>query len=226
MLSSSSRPLMFSLLLPVWGTSFSQLAISLHLLSLAVVWNEFLGRDGGGHWTQVSQIQCRGCGPTSGRNWLMVFSVHVRFCFAGYLWIRFTLFFLHMCVIVYLGTFWILTGSAVTVAISTLDCFSSASPCFLFISLTLTQLCRGQQRICVFSQQRQLCLLLLLLCFLAMVVFSVTAKLIIGLVYPASTGLIAANSLSRCISPHAHMEEIKPAKLIETPNILFLFAQR
>lgn len=55
-----------------------------------------------------------------------------------------------------------------------------------------------------------------------MVVFSVTAKLIIGLVQPVSTGLIAANSLSRCISPHAHMEEIKPAKLIQTANIFFL----
>lgn len=174
MLSSSSRPLMFSLLLPVWGTSFSQLAIPLHLLSLAVVWNEFLGRDGGGHWTQVSQIQCRGCGPTSGRNWLVVSSVHVHFCFAGYLFIRFTLFFLHTCVIVYLGTFWILTGSAVTVAISTLGCFFSASPCFLFISLTLTQLCRGQQRMCVFFHSRDNCVccccwvIWLWLCFLSL----------------------------------------------------------
>lgn len=62
---------------------------------------------------------------------------------------------------------------------------------------------------------------LLLLTYLAMVAFSVTAKLIIGLVEPASTELIAANSFSRCISPHAHMEEIKPAKLIQTPNIFF-----
>lgn len=68
-------------------------------------------------------------------------------------------------------------------------------------------------------------LLLLLLFFvglLATVVFSDTAKLIIGPVQPVSTGLIAANSLSRCISSHAHMEEIKPAKLIQTPNIFLL----
>lgn len=54
----------------------------------------------------------------------------------------------------------------------------------------------------------------------AMVLFSATAKLIIGLVQPASTELIVANSLSRCISPHAHMEEIKPAKLIQTCNFI------
>lgn len=58
--------------------------------------------------------------------------------------------------------------------------------------------------------------LLLLGYWLSLTVFSATAKLIIGLAQPAAAELIVANSLSRCISPHAHMEEIKPAKLIQT----------
>lgn len=58
--------------------------------------------------------------------------------------------------------------------------------------------------------------LLLLGYWLGLTVFSATAKLIIGLAQPAAAELIVANSLSRCISPHAHMEEIKLAKLIQT----------
>lgn len=57
--------------------------------------------------------------------------------------------------------------------------------------------------------------------WLGLTVFSATAKLIIGLAQPAAAELIVANSLSRCISPHAHMEEIKPAKLIQTCRVFF-----
>lgn len=68
--------------------------------------------------------------------------------------------------------------------------------------------------------------LLLLGYWLGLTVFSATAKLIIGLAQPAAAELIVANSLSRCISPHAHMEEIKPAKLIQTCRFFFMHIAR
>lgn len=68
-------------------------------------------------------------------------------------------------------------------------------------------------------------MLLLLLLLVRLLVWPesipATAQLIIGLTHPAATELIAANSLSRCFSLHVHMEEIKPAKLIQTHQGVF-----
>lgn len=126
------------------------------------------------------------------------------------------------------------TGSTVTVAISTLGCFFSASPLFSVHQVdpvsprqTSAGSIEVNGRSGVFMIAAVCCCCYCCCCCgccCCQVIgyggkFSVTAKLIIGLVQPVSTGLIAANSLSRCISPHAHMEEIKPAKLIQTPNI-------
>lgn len=101
-------------------------------------------------------------------------------------------------------------------------CFFASSWPF-FNGAEICRLDRGQCEIWASRDTGSFGFLLFCCCWLlATVVCLATAKLIIGPAQAASTGLIAANSLSRCISPHAHMEEIKPARLFLTPNIFFL----
>lgn len=157
-LLSSSHLFLVLLLLPwplVWGTSFSPSLSSLHLFSSAVVpvWDEFLWRDGGGHRTQVSVWMWEVWTVCLFRNWQMTSKIQHVCIFtlrvSPHAFLSFSAF---LCVIMHLGVFWFETGSTVTVAISTLGCFSephlffcpSSWPCFNMAEIY--KLYRGQHR--------------------------------------------------------------------------------
>lgn len=123
--------------------------------------------------------------------------------------------------IIYFDVFWFQSRSTYCTE-HHLGRIFSALPIFLSIRLTcfnkpkISELYRGEQETSFFVIVRFV-VVVFVVRLLATVVLSVTAKLIIGLVEPVL--LIAANSLSRCIIPDAHMEEIKLAKLMQTPNV-------